>query len=226
MEVACKQIVVRKLGTSRGQAMIESIFVVIAACLCFLALFQYAKLHAAKMTLTHAATRAARARSVGFNYFVMEKAARAASIPVSGKSLVDFGVPATPTWFLQQPDIGRIWDVALAVSPTSAKAQIERARVPEYLGSENEPTSRQILDYEQWDEMGISLDEPIDLDGTSPGVLEVTVSQRQPLLISFAALLEGAFKSDGESDEEKSATMHGTYSMESQYPLYMENMNW
>jgi hypothetical protein len=46
------------------------------------------------------------------------------------------------------------------------------------------------------------------------------------LLISFAALLEGAFKSDSDSDGEKSTTMHGTYSMESQYPLYMENMNW
>jgi hypothetical protein len=74
--------------------------------------------------------------------------------------------------------------------------------------------------------MSISLDEPIDLEGTTPGVLEVTVSQRQPLLISVAALLEGAFKSDSDSDGEKSTTMSGTYSMESQYPLYMQNMNW
>jgi len=206
--------------------MIESIFVVIVSCLCFIALFQYANLYAAKMTLTHAATRAARARSVGLNHFMVEKAARAASIPVSGKSLVSFGLPSTPTGILQQKDIGTIWDVALAVSPSSAKAQLERARVPDFMGSENDPTSREILNYELWDDMSVSLEEPISLDGETPGILEVTVRQRQPLLISLVSLLEGSLKSDSESDEEKSLSMHGIYSMESQYPLYMENLNW
>jgi hypothetical protein len=226
MEVAYKKIAVRKRGASQGQAMIESIFVVIAACLCFLALFQYANLYAAKMTLTHAATRAARARSVGLNYWMMEKAARAASIPVSGKCLVSFDLPASQTGLLPRRNVGDVWDVALAVSPGSAKAQYEMARVPEFMGSENDPTSREILDYELWDDMSVSLEEPLSLDGETPGVLEVTVRQRQPLLISIAALLEGAFTSDAESSEEKSLTMRGTYSMESQYPLYMENMNW
>ncbi len=206
--------------------MIESIFVVIVSCLCFIALFQYANLYAAKMTLTHAATRAARARSVGLNHFMVEKAARAASIPVSGKSLVSFGLPSTPTGILQQKDIGTIWDVALAVSPGSARAQLERARVPDFMGSENDPTSREILNYELWDDMSVSLEEPISLDGETPGILEVTVHQRQPLLISLVSLLEGSLKSDSESDEEKSLSMHGIYSMESQYPLYMENLNW
>lgn len=206
--------------------MIESIFVVIVSCLCFIALFQYANLYAAKMTLTHAATRAARARSVGLNHFMVEKAARAASIPVSGKSLVSFGLPSTPTGILQQKDIGTIWDVALAVSPSSARAQLERSRVPDFMGSENDPTSREILNYELWDDMSVSLEEPISLDGETPGILEVTVRQRQPLLISLVSLLEGSLKSDSESDEEKSLSMHGIYSMESQYPLYMENLNW
>jgi hypothetical protein len=224
--VAYKKIVVRKRGTSSGQAMVESIFVLIAACLCFIAFFQYANLYAAKMTLTHAATRAARARTVGLNHWMVEKAARAAAIPVSGKSLVDFGLPPTKTGLLPQKNIGDVWDKALAISPSSAKGQIERARVPEFMGSENEPTSREILDYELWDDMSFSLDEPISLDGETPGVLEVTVSQRQPLLISFASLLEGSLKSDSESSEDLNVRMRGTYSMESQYPLYMENMNW
>ena len=224
--MACNPIVVRKRGTSRGQAMIESVFVVIAACLCFLALFQFGNLFAAKMTLTHAATRAARARSVGLNHWMVEKAARAASIPVSGKSLVDFGLPAGQTGLVPQKDIGSIWDAALAISPNSPKAQVERARVPEYMGSENEPTSREILDYERWDEMSVAVEEPLSLDGEAPGVLEVTVHQRQPLLISLISLLEGSLKSESEADEEKSRVMHGTYSMESQYPLYMENLNW
>jgi hypothetical protein len=206
--------------------MIESVFVVIAACLCFIALFQYANLYAAKMTLTHAATRAARARTVGLNYWMVDKAARAAAIPVSGKCLVAFDLPATQTGLVPQRNIGSIWDRALAISPGSAKAQFERARVPEFMGSENEPTSREILDYELWDDMGISLEEPLSLDGETPGVLQVTVSQRQPLLISFAALLEGSLNSDSDSSDSRDVRMHGTYSMESQYPLYMENMNW
>lgn len=207
--------------------MIESVFVVIVACLCFLALFQYANLFAAKMTLTHAATRAARARTVGLNYWMVEKAARAASIPVSGKSLIPFGVPTTPTAILQgRADPGDIWDAALSASPVSAKAQLERARVPEYMGSVNSPTSREILDYELWEEMSLSLEEPLDMDGTTPGVLEVTVRQRQPLLISLLSLMEGAFKGESGFGQEDSVTMRGTYSMESQYPLYMENLNW
>jgi hypothetical protein len=215
-----------KKGTSNGQAMIESVFVIIVACLCFLALFQYANLFAAKMTLTHAATRAARARSVGLNHWMVEKAARAASIPVSGKSLIPFGVPSSSPTILQSGKEGSIWDAALLASPVSAKAQLERARVPDYMGSVNSPTSLEILDYELWEEMSVSIEEPLDLDGTMPGALEVTVSQRQPLLITMMSLMEGTFKSSGEEGTTEGVTMHGTYSIESQYPLYMQNMNW
>ena len=215
-----------KKGTSNGQAMIESVFVIIVACLCFLALFQYANLFAAKMTLTHAATRAARARTVGLNHWMVEKAARAASIPVSGKSLIAFGVPSAPSTILLSGKPGSVWDAALLASPVSAKAQLERARVPDYMGSENSPTSQEILNYELWEDMSVSLEEPLDLDGTMAGSLEVTVQQRQPLLISMMSLMEGTFTSSGEEGVSEGVTMHGKYSIESQYPLYMENMNW
>ncbi len=227
MAVACNKEASLKKGTANGQAMIESVFVIIVACLCFLAIFQYANLFAAKMTLTHAATRAARARTVGLNHWMVEKAARAAAIPVSGKSLLEFGVPSTPTLVMQGVSPGRIWDDALSASPVSAKAQLERARVPEYMGSVNSPTSREILDYELWEEMDLSVEEPLDVDGTMPGALEVTVRQRQPLLISLMSLMEGSLKGDGDGEEgSESVMMRGTYSIESQYPLYMINMNW
>lgn len=216
----------RRRGTSNGQAMIESVFVIIVACLCFLALFQYANLFAAKMTLTHAATRAARARTVGLNHWMVEKAARAASIPVSGKSLIPFGVPSTPSTILRSGNYGSIWDAALLTSPVSAKAQLERARVPEYMGSVNSPTSQEILNYELWEDMTVSLEEPLDMDGMMPGALEVTVRQRQPLLISIMSLIEGTLKRDGGDNDLKTVTMRATYSIESQYPLYMENLNW
>jgi hypothetical protein len=223
--VACKKDALLKKGTANGQAMIESVFVIIVACLCFLALFQYANLFAAKMTLTHAATRAARARTVGLNHWMVEKAARAAAIPVSGRSLIPFGVPSTPALNTQGVSPGRIWDAALRASPVSAKAQLERARVPEYMGSVNSPTSQEILNYELWEDMDLSLEEPLDMDGMMPGALEVTVRQRQPLLISMMSLMEGSLTGDGDNGSE-SVMMRGTYSIESQYPLYMINMNW
>jgi hypothetical protein len=50
----------------------------------------------------------------------------------------------------------------------------------------------------------------------------VTVRQRQPLLISFLALAQGESREpDGED-----VPVRGAYSIESHYPLYMENMNW
>jgi hypothetical protein len=203
--------------------MIESVFVIIVACLCFLALFQYANLFAAKMTLTHAATRAARARTVGMSKWMVEKAARAAAIPVSGKSLIPFGLPATPSPILQNGSYSGIWNAALSASAISAKAQYERARIPEYMGSVDSPTSRDILYYELWEDMDLSVEEPLDLDGSMPGEIEVTVRQRQPLLISIVSLMEGSLSLNGNKG---AVTMHGTYSIESQYPLYMNNMNW
>jgi len=90
--------------------MIESIFVIILACLCFLAIFQYANLFAAKTVLSHAAARAARARAVrsplleaGITKDEVRQIARSLGMPVWDKpamaclsSRVPHGTPITP----------------------------------------------------------------------------------------------------------------------------------
>ena len=96
----------------KGQAMIETVIVVIFLSLTFLWLFQYANLFTTKLLLTHAAARAARARAVGLNELMVWKSSRVATIPVAGKCLSTFdGDSLTP--------------------------EQEVARIPEFLAAEN-----------------------------------------------------------------------------------------
>lgn len=205
--------------------MIESVFVIILTCLCFLAVFQYAHVFACKTVLNHAATRAARARAVGFNENMLARSMRVAAIPACGKRLTppSEGIDPAITAALKSSRVGEIWDLALRSSARAPGTQIEVARVPEYMDSLNEATGEQILDYELWDDLACDLDEPLDLDGTSPGQLTVTVRQRRPLLIALRPLAEGELQNATDHDD---FAIAGFYSIESHYPLYMENMNW
>lgn len=204
--------------------MIESVFVILLACLCFFALFQYADLFACKAVLSHAATRAARARTVGFNRWMMEKSARVAAIPASGRRLTPAGSGIDPALAaaLGQNRVGDIWDMALRMPARSPDTQLELARVPDYMDSVNNPTGANILDYELWDALEVRIDEPFDLDGTTPGTLGVQVRQRHPLLIAVAPLFEGELR-DAQGDD---FALAGEYWIESHYPLYLEDMNW
>jgi len=207
--------------------MIESVIVIMASCLFFFAMFQYSHLLTAKLVLEHSAARAARARTVGLNHWMVEKSARAAAIPVSGKCLTELeGEPETGVAaILSRGSPGRIWNASLRASPRSARAQIERARIPDYMDSINSPTSSEVLNYERWEHMTVTLDEPLDLDGVMPGKLSVTVTQRQPLFIAYPAMLRGELENLRDGDV-GFVRLRGEYSIESHYPLYMEDLGW
>ncbi len=207
-----------------GQAMIESVFVIILACLCFLAIFQYANLFSSKAILSHAAARAARARSVGFNEWMVRKSARVAAIPASGKRLTPAfaGIDPAISAALGRNRVGDIWDLALRSSTRSPGTQLELGRVPDYMDSVNNPTAENLLNYELWDALSVDIKESLDLDGTTPGTLRVTVRQRHPLLTSLAALAEGELR-DAQGED---VALEGFFSIESHYPLYIEDMNW
>lgn len=209
----------------RGQAMIESVLVIILACFCFLAIFQYANLFAAKAILAHAATRAARTRAVGFNHWMVEKSARVAAIPACGKRLIpeSTGVDSAITAALSQNRVGAIWDLALTSSTRSPGTQLEVARLSDYMDSDNSPTASNILDYELWDSLTVDIEEPTDLDGTTPGTLRVTVGQHHPQLLSLKDMIEGNMVS---AADDETLAIEGFYKIESHYPLYMENANW
>jgi len=214
-----------KAKNQSGQAMIETVFIVILTSLIFLALFQYADLFSSKIILTHAAARAARARTVGFNQWMMLKSARVASIPAAGHRIVPAyaGVDPAITAALQQNRVGDIWDLALHSNTRSPGVMLERGRIPEYMGTVNGPTAEYLLDYERWDGLTLDVDEGLNLDGTMPSEIEVNVRMRHPLLTSLAALINGELRDPG-TDED--IAIRGFSTIENHYPLYIEDANW
>ena len=113
-----------------GQAMIETVLAVLVISFLFLTLFKLSYMLTGKVLLEHAAMRVARARTVGLNDFMCQKAARVAVIPVAGE---------------------RLW-------PTGDEFDwnMELHRIPDYLYSENNARARGILDYEGWGRLGVN----------------------------------------------------------------------
>ncbi len=124
----------------RGQAVVETVLAVLIVSSVFVVLFTLSHRLTGKILLEHAAMRVARARTVGLNDFMCEKAARVAVIPVAG---------------------ARLW-------PSGADAideTMELSRLSDYLQSEDEAHARGILDYEGWRSLRVTPG-----DGTSSRV--------------------------------------------------------
>jgi hypothetical protein len=111
-----------------GQGLIESCIVMAVVCLIFFCVFQISQLFAAQEVLDYAAGRGARARTVGFNRFMVYKTIRVGAIPNAG--------------LLVNP--------AHQGGPAQDHA-MEVARIPLYLGAQNYLQLKAILDYRDWD---------------------------------------------------------------------------
>lgn len=105
----------------RAQAMVETLVAVLVILMIFEGAHRVSRMVAAKTLLDHAAARAARAKSVGFDGFMCEKSARVAMIPVAGR---------------------RLWPVEGGFD--------EVARMPIYLTAEDWARANAVLDYEYW----------------------------------------------------------------------------
>lgn len=206
----------------RGQAMIETVVVVLLLSFVFLGLFQFAELFTTRIVLDHAAARAARARAVGFNHFMVEKTARVATIPVAGTRLTpsDADLGITDDLTVDAGTIGMTIDRALSMSAASPTANAELARVPEYLASTAPGYSRGILDYELWDAMDIDFSE--NTLGTV-GRVTATITQDRPLIADFGDVEGGSLRTDEDDAGAPTARIEGSYSVESHYPLYMDD---
>jgi len=200
--------------SQRGQSMIETSLAMFIICLIFFGLFQISQLAAAREILFHAAARGARAKTVGFNRFMVSKAIRVASIPNAGKlTSPDFeNVDLALRHMLATRRPGELWDEVLQnANPSSLQEDLERARIPEYMNSANYARANYILDYEDWDT--ISWNIPHNLYGD---VLEVSVSQEYPLRIPLHRAFYAA----------DSVDLTGVSSIENHYPLYLDDRNW
>lgn len=212
-----------------GQAMIESLIAILFICLLFFGVFQLAHAFASREILRHAATRAARARAVGFNGWMVRKVMRVAAIPNAGTMTV----PADEVF--QNPELdaalaagtpGAVWDLALVATPHSARADFELGRLGDYLASPNEPTADQLLDYEDWDDIR---GQGIGGNGVPPALttdrLDVEVRQEYPLRFYVQMLFElaGAVTP---AMRDGTLRLRGAYEIESHYPLYLDDQGW
>ena len=113
-------------GTRIGQAMVETIIVLFFLFLAFYTVFQFADNFRAKLLVTYAASRVARARTVGMNDFMLEKTADIATMAAAGECYTKTDHGDTP----------------------SSRGLISRSG--DYLACEYDAQARQVLDFELW----------------------------------------------------------------------------
>ena len=142
-------------GRRNGQAMVETVVVMFVLCLVFFLIYEYANLLTAHTVVNYAAARAARARTVGFNDFMVTKTIRVATASVAGECR-------------SHDDKGDNLSTGTLVS-----------RMGSYLETEHEADTKGILDFELWDsdKLGWSADEP----GGENAELTIHVWQRRNL---------------------------------------------
>ena len=215
----------RERGADRrsGQAMLESLIVILVVCFLLFSLLELARGFAGREILRHSAARAARARTVGFNHWMCTKVMRVAAIPNAGKMLEPSYASFTDAELrsaLASKSPGELWDWSLTANPDSKRGETEASRIPDYLGSEHEDRARYILDYEGWDNLH-ALGLGGDASATSD-TLEVRVRQRMPLGLAVRALYDwvGILSP---SQARGYMTLGGESEIENHYRLYLDD---
>lgn len=215
-----------RFGSRRGESLIESCFALLLVLLIFLGIFQISQAYAAREVLCHAAARGARAKTVGFNEWMVLKCIRVAAIPNSGR-LRNPAPPQDPviSTMLATMKPGALWDAAVRMTPHSLQYDLEMPRIPQYLGSDYPNTAQSILDYDEWN--GNSLWRTVTpiaapLGATTPGI-KVTVSQQYPMKIPMhRTFYAPAPASSGNYDR---LPLSGESTLESHYSLYLDDEN-
>jgi len=202
-----------------GQSLIEACLALLILCLVFMGFFQVSQLIAARQVLYHAAARGARAKMVGFNRFMVDKAVLVAAIPNAGR-MVQPDIPnedaALREW-LATERTGVVWDRVMAADPGMADIhEVERARIPEFMGAQYWPCARAVLDYEHWDTIQASVP-GWPGDGAT---LDVRVRQQIDLRRLFGVGVYRTFYADDTLE------LEGQSRLEAHYPLYIEDQNW
>ncbi len=144
-------------GRADGQSLIESCIVIAVLCLLFMGMFQVSQLFMAQEILSFAAGRGARAKSVGFNEFMVFKTVRVATIANAGQMTYP-GVDGGP----------------------AQQRALERSSIPLYLGSDRHRRLSSILDYEDWGDISYYWTEQ-----ESPSMITFHTAQPFPLRFPF-----------------------------------------
>jgi hypothetical protein len=114
---------------------------------------------------------------------------------------------------------GGLWDALLGITPSSVQHDIERARIPDFLASENLARSRFILDYDRWRNGSISYSSSgmtVGPGGSNVNAeIRMTVEQEIPLTVP----LHRAFY------DADTVTLAGESWIENHFPLYISDEN-
>ena len=216
--------VARGFGACRGQAIIESCLVIIFLCVLFLGLFQLMHAFVSREILYHAAACAARAKTVGLNYWMVQKTMRVAAIPNAGTLTEPVISQVDPVLVsaLATMNPGALWDMALVNSPRSPIVSTELTRIPDYLTNEGETSAQNILDYSDWNT--ITCGQSMMLNSGNAGTLTVQVQQPHELLLSLEWVLTGDLQFSAHSIT--NITLSRSYTIEAHYPLYLDDHAW
>jgi hypothetical protein len=174
-----------------GQAMIETIIVMVFLLIAFFTISQFADNFRARLVTDYAAGRCARSRSVGLNDYMILKIARVATMSIAGENML--------------PDY--------ATSPLSASEMIGRSG--NYLASQYESQAHGVLDFELWRNNKTSVNTI-----TGGEKITATVKQLRPQFFSLPSFLAKG-KSNKKEDDEVNASIEASHSIEAHYPDYL-----
>jgi hypothetical protein len=201
-----------------GQSIIESCFVICLICVVFMIMLQVAELTVAREVLFYAASCSARARTVGFNKFMVQKTGRIACIPNAGKMTTpdyENDDPYLSSLITNKPGIV-FENVVANPPPPSGQYELERARIPDYLAAENLGRAEYYLNYDNWDSIVFDPGAGQMGDGTIPQILHVTAQQTYELWVP----LHRTFYAGDTID------LQGSCDIENHYPLYIDDQSW
>lgn len=210
--------------------MLETLIAVSLICVIFFGVMQISQMYAAREILHHAAARGARAKTVGFNHWMVRKAILIAAIPNSGDMITpDFEnvdqalVSAISASKTGSGNIIDPWNQVLSgeLQPSANQHTIEAARIPEFMWSDNFNRAQHVLNYEGWEDGRVHYScssYAIGADGSvAPSVFaEVNVWQDYTNFLSLPVTYY-----TGES-----VKLTAVSTIENHYPLYLDDKLW
>ncbi len=191
--------------------MIEACLAMAMICLVFFGLFQVSQVFAAREILSHAAARGARAKTVGLNGWMVTKSVRVASIPNAGKLIEPAFQNDDPflRGMINTLKPGELWDTVVRdAEPSSLQYQLEAARIPDYLYSDNAARAAYVLDYDRWDTIDRHITE-------AANQLRVTIGQEYQLWVPLHRVY---YNRD-------TVSLSAEAWIENHYPLYLNDFS-